>query len=116
MRRREFLRASALGLPALGLASHPLLRGQDGSSFREITLEQMQATEKGLEWLAKNQYSSGAIGGTCQVAFTALAGLAFLASNSTPLRGPYSKVVRNCLRFILRCSSKTTGYINEIND
>jgi hypothetical protein len=78
-----------------------------------MSLEQSQAVNKGLEWLAKNQYSSGAIGSTCQVAFTAIAGLAFLANNSTPVRGPYARNVRGCLKFILRCSSRVNGYINE---
>jgi hypothetical protein len=117
MKRREFLRAAGLGLPALGLAS-PRLRGEqdEAGGFREITDAQRLAVERGLEWLAQGQYSSGAVGHTCQVAFTSLAGLAFLASNSTPVRGPHAKVVRSCLRFILRCSSKTTGYINEASD
>ncbi len=112
MKRREFLRSAALGLPALGLAARRPLLAQEGG-FREVTLEQVQAIEKGLEWLAKNQYSSGAVGSTCQVAFTALAGLAFLANNSTPVRGRYAKNVRGCLKFILRCCSKVNGYISE---
>jgi hypothetical protein len=109
MNRREFLRAAAAGLPALAPAARPLW-AQD---FREITPEQSLAITKGLDWLARNQYSSGAVGSTCQVAFTGLAGLAFLANNSTPVRGTYAKNVRGCLKFILRCSSKANGYINE---
>jgi len=111
MKRRQFLKAAALGVPA-----HLMARAQDDpGSFREITLEQVQSIRMGLDWLAANQYSSGAVGSTCQVAFTSLAGLAFLASNSTPVRGPHAKVLRGCLKFILRCSSKD-GYINEVSD
>lgn len=108
MNRREFLKAAALGAPAWAAAQ------EDSSSgaFQEVTSEQVQAIRRGLDWLARNQYTSGAIGTTCQVAFTGLAGLAFLANNSTPVRGPYARNVRRCLQFILKCCSRS-GYINE---
>jgi hypothetical protein len=107
MRRREFLRAAALGLPALGSGR---LLAQDKAP--EITPDQVEAVNRGLRWLAKEQYSSGGIGKTSQVAFTALAGIAFMANNSTPFRGPYAKNVRDALKFILRNTNKI-GYINE---
>jgi hypothetical protein len=110
MRRREFLRAASMGLPALAAPS--LLRAQD-SDFKEIIPEQVAAIDRGLKWLAANQYNSGGIGTTCQVAFTGLAGLAFLANNSTPVRGAYAQNVRACLKFILRCSNRVNGFINE---
>src|SRR5438874_6425866 len=110
MDRRQFLRAAALGASALSL---PPSFGQDkAASFEELTREQIDAIDKGLRWLAKNQYSTGGIGSTCQVAFTGLAGLSFLANNSTPHRGTYAKNVRDALKFILRNTSKV-GYINE---
>lgn len=109
MDRRAFLQSAAAGAGALSFPG--LLRGQD--AFEEVTREQLEAVDKGLAWLAKNQYSSGAIGATCQVAFTGLAGLAFLASGSTPYRGRWAKQIRMALKFILRCSSKVSGYINE---
>ena len=117
MNRRDFLKAAAIGAPALAAPGLLPLIGQDAkpapSTFQEITPEQVQAIDKGLKWLANNQFSSGGIGSTCQVAFTGVAGLAFLANNSTPVRGPYAKAVRQCLKFILRCSHKASGYINE---
>jgi hypothetical protein len=118
MNRRDFLRAAALGAPALAASGLVPLLGQDGrpvvpSTFQEVTPEQVTAIDKGLKWLANNQFSSGGVGSTCQVAFTGVAGLAFLASNSTPIRGAYAKNVRQCLKFILRCSHKASGYINE---
>lgn len=111
MNRRDFLRATALGAPAFVL---PPLFAQDSKDgpFQEITPEQVQAVDRGLAWLSKAQTPSGAIGGTSQVAFTSLAGLAFMANNSTPFRGRYARQVRNCLKFILRCCAKT-GYVNE---
>ena len=89
MRRRDFL----LGSAALGAST--ALRAQDAGAFQEVTREQLDAIDRGLTWLGKNQYSSGAIGSTCQTAFTGLAGLAFLANNSTPYRGKYAKQARS---------------------
>src|SRR5204863_9085419 len=82
------------------------------TTFEELTREHVDAIDKGLRWLAKNQYSTGGIGSTCQVAFTGLAGLSFLANNSTPYRGTYAKNGRDAVEFILRNTSKG-GYINE---
>ena len=113
MKRRDFLGGAALGASAWAFPS--LLRAQDAprGDFQDVTREQLDAIDRGLTWLGKNQYSSGAIGSTCQTAFTGLAGLAFLANNSTPYRGKYAKQVRGCLKFILKCSSRVSGYINE---
>jgi hypothetical protein len=122
MERREFLKRAALTAPAWaasGLVPPFLLpppapaQEDKGAAFQEVIPAQVEAIDRGLRWLASNQFSSGGIGTTCQVAFTGVAGLAFLASNSTPIRGPYAKNVRNCLKFIMRCSSKVSGYINE---
>src|SRR5258706_1281888 len=112
MNRREFLRTAALGASAWSLPSAFAQDKAAAAGFEEITREQVDAIDKGLRWLAKNQYSTGGIGSTCQVAFTGLAGLAFLANNSTPYRGTYAKNVRDALKFILRNTSKV-GYINE---
>jgi hypothetical protein len=112
MKRREFLRAAGWSAASAALPAIPSLRAQE-PPFQEITKEQEEAVNKGLDWLAKYQYSSGGIGSTCQTAFTGLAGLAFLANNSTPYRGKYAKNVRQCLKFLLRCTHKTSGFINE---
>lgn len=114
MDRRTFLRGSA----AAGvLAATPrVLFGQDqeppGPGFQEMTAEQAAAAKRGLDYLARVQGRSGGIGQTCQVAFTSLAALAFMASGSTPTRGPYSENLRNALKFIMRCRTKK-GYLNE---
>src|SRR5207244_13550783 len=100
-------RAAALGASALSLP--PLLGQEKASTFEELTREQIDAIDRGLRWLAKNQYSTGGIGSTCQVAFTGLAGLAFLANNSTPYRGTYPKNVRDALKFILRSEERRVG-------
>lgn len=116
MDRRNFLRlgAGAAALAPFGLPALRLGAAQDSSpsDFNEVIPEQVAAVDKGLAWLARNQMQSGAVGTTCQVAFTGVAGLAWLASGSTPTRGKYATNVRNALRFIVRCTSKA-GYINE---
>ncbi len=110
MNRRQFL---ALGASAGCAAYLPEVYGQEKTtSFSEVTDEQVKAVGKGLDWLARNQGRSGAVGTTCQVAFTGLAGLAWLAGGSTPTRGKYASNVKNALRFMLRCTAKS-GYINE---
>jgi hypothetical protein len=116
MNRRNFLRLGAAAgasaaIPAFSLL--PRRQEKQEGSFQEITDEQVKAVEKGLGWLAKNQSQrTGAVGNTCQVAFTGLAGLAFLAGGNTPSRGKYAANVRGALRFMMRCCSKQ-GYINE---
>jgi hypothetical protein len=112
MKRRDLLKAVGLGAASAAFPGLPALLAQD-VPFPEITKEQEEAVTKGLDWLAKYQYSSGGIGATCQTAFTGLAGLAFLANNSTPYRGKYAKNVRQCLKFILRSTDRRSGFINE---
>ncbi len=67
----------------------------------------VEAARKGLDWLARNQnrdgsWRSSGTFGTVPVAMTSMAGLAFLASGSTPTRGPYAPVVQKALHFLLR--------------
>ena len=107
MNRRTFL---SLGAGAGALSLVPRGWAQDKG---EMTDEQIKAIGKGLEWLARNQGRSGAVGTTSQVAFTAVAGLAWLAGGNTPTRGKYAANVKSALRFMLRCTGKN-GYINEL--
>jgi hypothetical protein len=108
--RRTFLKLGA----GAGAALSPLgaALAQEKSGFTEVTDEQVKAVTKGLDWLSRNQGRSGAVGQSCQVAFTGLAGLAWLAGGNTPTRGKYATNVKNALKFILRCTPKS-GYINE---
>ncbi len=70
-----------------------------------------EAIDQGLTWLAKNQASDGSYGSLSHygphVGITGLAGLAFLASGSTPGRGPHGDAVAKCLAFILANSSES---------
>ena len=69
----------------------------------EITINQRQAVEKGLAWLADHQAPDGSFGGAsgAHAAVTALAGLAFMEAGNLPGRGKYADNVSHCLRFIL---------------
>jgi hypothetical protein len=54
-----------------------------------------------LDWLASKQAPDGSFGKTNQLALTGMAGLAFLASGSTPRVGPYKENLRRAIRFTL---------------
>src|SRR5262245_18428879 len=61
------------------------------------------AIKKGLDHLAERQQEDGAFGGcgySRNVAVCALTGMAFMASGSTPMRGPYGLHTRRCVDYI----------------
>ncbi len=92
---------------AAGLAQQPnKVRGD------EITPEQKQKVEKGLEWLAKRQagdgsFNTGMNGYSNHAGITALAGLAFMQAGNLPGRGRYGKEVQNCLDFVLAACTES---------
>lgn len=66
--------------------------------------------EAGLGWLAgKQSASSGSWGNKNKLAVTGMAGLALLASGSTPQRGPYAPNIRRAIQFVLRSQRTTQG-------
>jgi hypothetical protein len=70
----------------------------------EITPQQRQAVEKGLNWLATHQGKDGSYGGGGlgrHAGITALAGLAFMQAGNLPGRGQYGENVQRCLDFVL---------------
>ncbi len=75
------------------------------------------AISRGLKYLARTQSSDGGWGegGTNDVAFTALSGMAFLASGSTPKRGPYADNISRAVSFLLSKADPTTGLIAPTN-
>lgn len=113
--RRTFLKGAALSTGVLAAPS-PLrasLLQESSPPFVEVLPEQVSAVKRGLDYLQKIQSRSGGIGTQAPLAFTSLAGLAWMAGGSTPTRGPYAHCVMNALKFVLKCSGRTTGYINE---
>lgn len=73
----------------------------------EITPEVEEATRAGLRFLADRQARDGGWeGGRYRVAVSALAGLAFLATGSTPSSGEYARAVRRLVGFLLSGQAK----------
>ena len=73
-----------------------------------------ESIQRGLLWLSRNQGVDGAWRnaggyGTYPAAMTGLAGMAFVASGSTPTRGRYWKEVRRGVNFLAKAASKTTA-------
>ena len=73
-----------------------------------ITPETDQAIQNGLAWLAQPQNADGSFGsGTYRgnIAVTSLAGLAFMASGSSPGRGPYGAPIDKALAYVMENTS-----------
>ena len=83
----------------------------------DITPEAQKAIDRGLQWLSRNQSRSGAYkhGSQDAVGITGLAGIAFMAGGHVPGRGKYGKNVEDCVKYVLKNTNMTTGYINSGN-
>ena len=71
-----------------------------------VTKDTRRAIDRGLKFLVREQnkdgsWRTGGGYGSYPVAMTGLAGLALVASGSTPVRGPYAKHVRRAVNFCL---------------
>jgi hypothetical protein len=74
--------------------------------------------DKGLQWLARQQFRDGhweAQGGQYPIAMTGLAALALLAEGSTPSHGRYSKNIENAIEYLIGRTQKN-GLIGNPND
>lgn len=80
--------------------------------FQAIDSAVRMRVREGLEFLKKSQSSVGGFTGHFEVAITSLACLAFMASGSTPSRGPYAREISSGLKFILQ-KQQASGYITE---
>jgi len=72
-----------------------------------------KSIQDGLAWLAKSQNSDGSFGsGTYRgnIAVTSLAGIAFMASGSSPGRGPYGASIDKALSYVMDNTSPS-GFI-----
>ncbi|HMB03811.1 MAG TPA: prenyltransferase/squalene oxidase repeat-containing protein [Isosphaeraceae bacterium] len=82
-------------------------------SAEMITPEAQRAIDLGLAWLARAQNADGSFGnGTYRgnIAVTSLAGLAFMASGSSPGRGPYGVPIDKALAYVMDNTSPS-GFI-----
>jgi hypothetical protein len=73
------------------------------------------AIKKGLDYLASRQQEDGSFAGggySRNVAVCALTGMAFMASGSTPMRGPYGLATRRCVDYILS-KAADSGLVND---
>ena len=82
-----------------------------------VTAEVHAAIQSGLKWLAKNQANDGSWRnsggyGSYPAAMTGLAGMAFIASGSTPTRGRYWREVRQSSSFLLKSANPDNGVIS----
>jgi hypothetical protein len=78
-----------------------------------ITPQTERAIQSGLTWLSKSQNADGSFGtGTYRgnIAVTSLAGLAFMASGSSPGRGPYGSHIDKALLYVMENTSPS-GFI-----
>ena len=89
-------------------------RGDVPEGSREaVTPEADRAIQNGLAWLARTQQADGSFGsGTYRgnIAVTSLAGLAFMASGSSPGRGPYGQQVEKALQYVM-ANTSPAGFI-----
>jgi hypothetical protein len=102
--------ALAFGLGLLVAAGSPA-RGEDLSPRDRAT------AEKGLKWLAKQQFRDGhfeAAGGQFSSAMTGMAGTVFLMEGSTIREGKYADNIRKCVDWIIEHTQRN-GCIGELN-
>jgi squalene-hopene cyclase-like protein/prenyltransferase/squalene oxidase-like repeat protein len=118
--RREFVLSGLVACVNLGRLARAVAdpkdsTKQDHSPRDHVTPQTQQAIDKGLAWLAARQHADGAFGSGSgfgrNVAVTALSGIAFLASGSTPGRGPYGEQVNRATEFIVSVT-KPNGFIH----
>lgn len=105
-----WLARGAAALPALALAQDPLLPAG-------VTKAIEASIRRGIEWLANNQASDGSWRnaggyGSYPAAMTGMAGMALIASGSTPTRGRHYRHVRRAVDFLLKHADPRTGVIS----
>jgi hypothetical protein len=78
-----------------------------------MTPETDEAIKTGLAWLARTQNADGSFGSSTyrgNIAVTSVAGLAFMASGSSPGRGPYGAQIDKALVYVMENTSPS-GFI-----
>ena len=101
--------AAAVGLLGLGFSAAPAARAEAPGPLLPdmVTIKGVKAVDRALNYLVKTQRPNGGWSnsggyGTYPAAMTALAGLALMASGSTPESGPYSRNVTRAMNYLLR--------------
>jgi hypothetical protein len=115
--RRRFVQSAALA--GMSVAAWPSLLSAQDEPFDPaslITPETEAAIKKGLDFLASRQQEDGsfaASGYGRNVAVCSLAGMAFMSSGSTPMRGPYGLHVNRCLDYVLSHAQESGFVVDE---
>lgn len=118
--RRAFLsRTLAVGwlFAGSGRVAWGESKDPEKSAAELITPAATRAVERGLNLLASRQDEEGSFrsgGYSRNVAISALAGMAFLSSGSTPGRGRYGRNIERSIDFILS-NTQESGFINLPN-
>lgn len=86
---------------------------------RGITREMYASIQSGLQFLKRNQSTDGSWRnagghGTYPTAMTGLAGMALVASGSTPTRGTHWREVRTSMEFLMKQADPQTGVITDM--
>jgi hypothetical protein len=106
-------RLLAVALPAILLAS---LRSSPARA-EELPPKLQEATNKALDWLARQQARDGhweAAGGQFATAMTGIAGMALLMEGSTIREGKYSNNIRRAVDYLVQ-HTQSNGLIGEVN-
>lgn len=109
------MRSATMLLPLLLLGLAP--RAQEVAYPPGVNREIHEAIQRGLEYLRRSQAPDGcwrnAGGyGSYPAAMTGLAGMALVASGSTPTRGKYYQAVRRSLDFLMKNADANSGVIS----
>ncbi len=106
-----------LGVVSCLVAPSALASTEEANPEKEaaslITPATDRTVQQGLDFLAAQQHADGSYGSggyRGNVAITALAGMAFLSSGSTPGRGPYGNNVSRCIDYLL-ANTQESGFI-----
>ena len=114
-------RRKVAGLVAVLLSPAGIVAAQQqGDALpRGITPQIQAAVKSGLVFLKRSQSPDGSWRsagghGTYPTAMTGLAGMALVASGSTPTRGPYWREIRQSMDYLIKHSDPQTGVITEM--
>lgn len=107
--RRQFLYTTGSSVVASSICSNSI----SARAQSLITTEAQNSIDRGLDYLAKLQNDNGSFGRSNfarNVGVCGLAGIAWTAHGSTPLRGRFGKHTQRCVEYLLT-NSRADGFI-----
>src|SRR6266851_6297842 len=115
--RSALLMFRSISTLALGIGLGLLLAAGSPARGEDLSPRDRGTAEKGLKWLAKQQFRDGhfeAAGGQFSTAMTGMAGTVFLMEGSTIKEGKYSDQIRRAVDYCFQHSQRN-GLIGEID-